>query len=200
MKCNEVQQNLPGYCEGSLSASVTEEISGHLSHCEVCAAEESSYRKTWDLLDSWDGIEPHNLYRARFWQKEAERSGGILSHLIPRLRPALVATICVAFLLISAVLFISLKNNDGDLFTASLKPWRPLDHMTFNRSVYSIALVDEDDRLLARAHTIITVPDYLEDTVHNESSLYPDLPLGDTGVHVMEGSQRVIMDMVEGAL
>ncbi|MGV8123903.1 MAG: zf-HC2 domain-containing protein [Candidatus Xenobiia bacterium LiM19] len=199
IKCSEVLNNLPEYCEGSLSEDMMEKISGHLSQCRACGAEESFHRKTWDLLDSWSEIEPHHLYRARFWEKEAGR--GALSHLIPRLRSALVPALCVIFLVISAALFLSSHNRGADLFTAEMQQWKPLDYMTCIHSInYSLAHGDDEDRLLARTHVILTVPQYLDDTVDSESSLYPEIPLGDTGVPVMERAQSVITDLAEGVL
>jgi hypothetical protein len=199
IKCSEVQKNLPEYCEGSLSADMIEKISGHLSQCRACAAEENVHRKTWDLLDSWSEIEPHHLYRARFWEKEAGREA--LSDLIPRLRFALVPALCVILLIISAVLFIPSHNRGDDLFTAEVKQWKPLDYMTYIHSVnYSLTRGENENRLLAGTNVILTVPEYLDDTVDSESSLYPEIPLGDTGVPVMERAQSVIKDLAEGVL
>lgn len=199
IKCSEVQNNLPEYCEGSLSADMMGKISGHLLKCGACAAQESLNRKTWDLLDSWSEIEPHHLYRARFWEKEARR--GSISNLLPQLRSALVPALCVIFLVIAAALFLPSHNRGDDIFTAEMQQWKPLDYMTYTDSIYYHPADGNDEaRLLARTNVIITVPEYLDDTVESESSLYPDIPLGDTGVPVMERAQSVITDLAEGVL
>jgi|GEM_PF-1995884 len=199
IKCDEVQNSMPGYCEGSLSADMTEKISGHLSQCRACAAEENLHRKTWDLLDSWSEIEPHHLYRARFWEKEAGRE--VLSDLIPRFRFALVPALCMILLIISALLFIPSHNRGDDLFTAEVQQWKPLDYMAYIHSVnYSLTSGENEDGLIARTDVILTVPVYLDDTVESEPSLYPDIPLGDAGVSALEGAQSVITELEEGVL
>jgi len=201
MNCTEAQQNLPEYCEGGLSAATMEAMKAHLSKCGTCAAEESAHRKTWNLLDRWTEIEPDSMYRARFWQKERETGRGFLQNLAPALRSALAAAVCSILMIVAAVMLVPSHDRSESLSSSSYRAWRPIEYTAYSQAVdYRLAWQREDSKMLAGVHSIISVPDYLGGTSESESSIYPDIPLGDKGVSIMEGTQQIITEMAEGAL
>jgi hypothetical protein len=201
MNCNEVQNNLPEYCEEALSADRMEAMAAHLSKCGTCAAEESAHRKTWDLLDNWMEVEPDSMYRARFWQKERETGRGFLQSLAPAVRSVLAVAVCSILMIVAAVILVPSHDRSESLSSSSYRAWKPIEYSAYSQAVdYRLAWQREDSKMLAGVHSIISVPDYLGETSESESSIYPDIPLGDKGESIMEGTQRIITEMAEGAL
>jgi predicted anti-sigma-YlaC factor YlaD len=79
MTCEQIQEKLPAYQDGELSAENEKAIKTHLDVCEVCRKEEKLLSESWEMLGDLKSIEPSPNFEARFWarvrQEESKQTG-----------------------------------------------------------------------------------------------------------------------------
>lgn len=73
LKCDNVNELLWAYCEGSLDSETAARVKQHLSACEACACEHRAALATLQGLGSVEQIEPADDFLGKVWQKIDER-------------------------------------------------------------------------------------------------------------------------------
>ena len=79
MTCEKIQEMLPAYQDGELSAENEKAVKAHLEECAACQREEQLLPASWEMLGELKPIEPSPDFQARFWarvrQEEAKQTG-----------------------------------------------------------------------------------------------------------------------------
>lgn len=73
MKCREIKKIMFSYLDGELVAAEQELFLRHLQECPACTKLLAEYKQTWQLLGSWENIEPQPGYYERLKARLAER-------------------------------------------------------------------------------------------------------------------------------
>jgi len=79
MNCDKIQEMLPAYQDGELSAENEKAVKIHLEGCEVCREEEQLLSASWEMLGELKSIEPSPDFQSRFWarvRKEETKQNG----------------------------------------------------------------------------------------------------------------------------
>ncbi|MBL7073839.1 zf-HC2 domain-containing protein [candidate division KSB1 bacterium] len=69
MKCRFIKKRLSAYLDGELPEEEGKRISDHLKFCPRCAAEVQELQGVWDLLGTWERVEPTPF----LWEKVRKR-------------------------------------------------------------------------------------------------------------------------------
>jgi len=79
MTCEKIQEILPAYQDGELSAENEQAVKTHLEGCEVCRREANLLSASWEMLGEMKPIAPSPDFEARFWarlrQEESNQTG-----------------------------------------------------------------------------------------------------------------------------
>ena len=105
MNCAQVKKLIPVYLDGELEGDEIRLVKEHLAACPACQQEMRAFEKSWEMLDTWEDIEPTPGYVSRFWSTVSQQrpwqeklSRFVRERLLNRrLTPAL-ATACVVVL------------------------------------------------------------------------------------------------------
>jgi len=107
MECKDIKNLIPDFLSGNLGSQVIQEVLDHIAQCPDCNKELSAYKKSWELLGSWQDVEPERGYVSRFWtrlamrkpwhEKVLERIAGLLT--ARNLYPAF-ASACIIFIVV----------------------------------------------------------------------------------------------------
>lgn len=68
MNCEEVKINIGPFLEGDLSSKDEENFKAHTEACPHCREEVEVHKKTWQMLDQWEEMEPSPSFTADFWK------------------------------------------------------------------------------------------------------------------------------------
>lgn len=83
MDCKNIKETLIQYSLDGLDDIEKNNIEIHLDNCSECKAYLSESTGLWNLLETWDEIEPDNQFVSNFWDKadaaKVEPKPGILS-------------------------------------------------------------------------------------------------------------------------
>ena len=80
LKCDNVQELLWAYCDGSLEGEARGQVKQHLSACALCAREHRAMAATLRGLKNLERIEPADGFLGKVWQRidEREAARGVL--------------------------------------------------------------------------------------------------------------------------
>ncbi|OPY71233.1 MAG: hypothetical protein A4E63_01621 [Syntrophorhabdus sp. PtaU1.Bin050] len=87
--CRDIQDKLTAYLEGDLTAEEKSLVEAHLASCKVCKAALIDLKKTTDLVQSLEDVEPPPWLTRKIMtlvREEAEQKGSILQKLFYPLR------------------------------------------------------------------------------------------------------------------
>ncbi len=68
MNCEETKLNITSLLEGDLSSEDEENFKAHIETCPHCREEVEAHKKTWQILEKWEDIEPSPSFTADFWK------------------------------------------------------------------------------------------------------------------------------------
>jgi len=69
MDCNNIKDILIQYSLGDIDDIEKTSVEDHLSSCESCSNYLKESRSLWNLMDTWDTIEPDAGFVSSFWDK-----------------------------------------------------------------------------------------------------------------------------------
>jgi hypothetical protein len=75
MNCNEIENRFPAYLEGLLSPEESREIAGHLSSCAQCSRALTDLKKTQEIVNGLDEVEPPPFFEQRIMARVREEAG-----------------------------------------------------------------------------------------------------------------------------
>ena len=73
MKCTKIKKILPLYMEGELKPNENQAVTEHLNACLGCRQEKEALAKAWNLLSTWEDVQPSSNYVSRFWTEVSLR-------------------------------------------------------------------------------------------------------------------------------
>ena len=77
MNCEEVKKYIGAFLEGDLSTEEENNFKVHTEACPHCREEVEAHKKTWQMLEQWEDMEPSPSFTADFWkavEKDPEAS------------------------------------------------------------------------------------------------------------------------------
>jgi anti-sigma factor RsiW len=82
MECPELRENLVAYLDQELSDACVARVEAHLSLCSRCAEEARLFTRTWDMLESYQAVQPPAGFMESFMRRLArEEEGTPVIHL-----------------------------------------------------------------------------------------------------------------------
>lgn len=69
MDCQKIQKLIPLYLDVKLEDREFQTVREHLKDCTHCQKERDLFKKSWDLLSTWEDVEPDTGYISRFWTR-----------------------------------------------------------------------------------------------------------------------------------
>ena len=73
MDCGKIRGMFMDRIGGSLAKADASIVDEHLKGCEGCREAFARYKRSWDLLEEFEGIEPSPGYVSRFWTELSTR-------------------------------------------------------------------------------------------------------------------------------
>ncbi len=129
MECKQVRQLMAVFLDGALKNDEIDAIGRHLESCEACRREAVKYHKSWDLLSTWNDIEPPPAYVSRFWTRLAGESpsgqgilGALKDILVPRKLVPVLGTLSVMVVVGFFVMNNYLLSKDAERVLAKMDP------------------------------------------------------------------------------
>jgi len=155
MKCKELKKLIPEFLGGDLNSSQANDFRKHMKSCRACQLEVRAYESSWEMLDSWQDIEPHPDYVFRFWNRlvshkpwHEELLAGLRQALTNRQLVPVYAAVCTLLIVGAFTLKTTVEVRNPDEVLAVL----PSDELDM------VANLD-----LAQNYDIISDLDFLED-------------------------------------
>lgn len=73
MECHDVKKRLPELLDKDEMPEDATQLLDHLESCALCTNEMKRLQASWDLLETWKGIEPSSNFKQKVWTKIHER-------------------------------------------------------------------------------------------------------------------------------